>query len=95
MPVLSKTIRLTLPVTFTRGGEIQNILLRLSLAIAKAAPAVMAAGRAGGTVIVIRSRERSMISSKLRFYLSIRGRVAMKPAMAIKPMKKMNFSESW
>ena len=67
VPVLSNTIKLTLPLTFTRGGDMQKILLRFSLAIAKAAPAVMAAGSAGGTVIVIRSKDRSMISSTLRF----------------------------
>jgi hypothetical protein len=41
----------------------QNIPLFLSLAMAKAVPAVMAAGKAGGTVIVIKSSERSIISA--------------------------------
>ena len=94
MPVLSKTIRFTLPLTFTRGGEIQKILLLFNLAIAKAAPAVMAAGRAGGTVIVIKSNERSTISSTLKSYFSIKGKVARNPPTAIKPIKKMNLSES-
>lgn len=94
MPVLSKTIRFTLPLTLTRGGEIQKILLLFNLAIAKAAPAVIAAGRAGGTVIVIRSNDRSIISSALKSYLSINGKVARKPPTAIKPIKKMNLRES-
>ena len=62
--------------------------------MANAAPAVIAAGRAGGTVIVIRSRERSTISSILKSYLIISGKVVRKPATAIRPIKKMNFSES-
>jgi hypothetical protein len=40
----------------------QKIFLFLSLVSANAVPAVIAAGRAGGIVIVKRSREQSMIS---------------------------------
>jgi hypothetical protein len=94
VPVLSNTIKLTLPLTLIRGGEIQKMRLLLSLAMAKAAPAVIAAGRAGGTVIVMRSNERSTISSGLRFCLNIKGRVPKNPTIAIRPIKKINLSES-
>ena len=40
-----------------RGGEIQNMFLFLSLLIAKIMPQDMAAGNAGGTATVIKSRE--------------------------------------
>ena len=62
VPVLSKTIMFTLPETFTLGGEMQKILFFLRRLIAKAVPAVIAAGRAGGTVIVIRLRHLSTMS---------------------------------
>jgi hypothetical protein len=72
----------------------QNILFFLSLARAKSVPTVMAAGRAGGTVIVIKSKERSTISSVGRFYSIICFRVDMKPMTAMKPKTKINLSES-
>lgn len=46
----------------------QKILRFLSLASANRVPAVMAAGRAGGTVMVIRSRDLSTMSSVASFY---------------------------
>lgn len=49
----------------------QKILLFLSLANANNVPAVIAAGRAGGTVIVIRSKDLSTISSVASFYSSM------------------------
>jgi hypothetical protein len=63
VPVLSKTIMFTRPATFILVGEMQNIFIFLSLASAKAVPAVIAAGSAGGTVIVTRSRHLITISS--------------------------------
>jgi len=54
-------MRFTLPLTFTLGGEMQKIFFFLSLPMAKIVPMVMAAGKAGGTVIVIKSRDRTMI----------------------------------
>lgn len=63
VPVLSNTINCTLPLTFTLGGEIQKILCFFSLLIAKTVPTVIAAGRAGGTVIVIRSSDLSTIAA--------------------------------
>lgn len=59
------------PATLTRGGDMQKILLFLSLANANNVPAVIAAGRAGGTVIVIRSKDLSTISSVASFYSSM------------------------
>ena len=44
----------------TRGGEMQKISCFLSLLIAKTIPQDMAAGSAGGTVTVRRSRVLSM-----------------------------------
>ena len=63
MPVLSKTIKLTLPATLTLGGEIQKIFFFLSLDKANTVPAVIAAGKAGGTVIVMRSNDLSTIAA--------------------------------
>ncbi len=59
------------PATFTRGGDMQKILFFLSLANANNVPAVIAAGSAGGTVIVIRSKDLSTISSVASFYSSM------------------------
>jgi hypothetical protein len=44
------------------GGEIQKIFFLLSLLIAKTVPTVIAAGKAGGTVMVSKSRDLSTIS---------------------------------
>jgi len=49
-----------MPLTFTRGGEMQKMLLLFNLIIAKAAPTDIVAGSAGGTQIVIRSRDLSI-----------------------------------
>ena len=49
-----------MPLTFTLGGEIQKILLFFSLLIANATPTDIVAGSAGGTVIVMRSRDLSI-----------------------------------
>jgi hypothetical protein len=57
-------------------------------------PAVIAAGSAGGTVMVIRSKERSNISSNGSFYSSMFGRVERKPKIAIALITKINFKES-
>ena len=67
VPVLSKTIMFTLPATFTLWGEMQKIFFCLRRETAKAVPAVMAAGRAGGTVIVMRLRHLSTILAVEKF----------------------------
>jgi len=46
---------LTRPLTFTLGGEIQNIPFFLSLIRENVVPIVIAAGRVGGTAIVTKS----------------------------------------
>ncbi len=94
VPVLSKTMRFTLPATFTLGGEIQKIFFFFNLLIAKTVPTVIAAGRAGGTVIVIKSSDLSIIGQAAYPYLIIKGKVPMKPSTAMTPMTMMNLSES-
>ena len=53
-----------LPLTLTRGGEIQKIFFFLSLEIANAVPIVIAAGKVGGIVIVTKSRQFTAISEE-------------------------------
>jgi hypothetical protein len=52
VPVLSKTMILIIALTFTFGGEVQKILLFLSLPIAKEIPKAIAGGKHGGTMDV-------------------------------------------
>ena len=61
VPVLSKTMKFTLPLTLTLGGEMQKIFLPFSLASANTVPMVIAAGNAGGTAMVTKLRERSIM----------------------------------
>ena len=61
VPVLSKTIKLTRPAMFILSGEIQNMFCFLSLETANTIPTVIAAGKAGGTVIVTKSKDLSII----------------------------------
>jgi hypothetical protein len=60
VPVLSNTNVSTLPATLILGGDIQKIFIFFSRFMAKIIPHDMAAGSAGGTVIVIRSSEWSI-----------------------------------
>ena len=90
VPVLSKTNRFTRPDTFTRGGEIQNIFFLFKRLIAKAVPAVIAAGKAGGTVIVIRSNDLTIMAHRTYPYWIIIGSVAKNPSNASIPMANMN-----
>lgn len=62
VPVLSKHITVTLPLIFTLGGEIQNTLLRYNLVNAIDTPIWRQVGKAGGTVIVIKSNPSLMNS---------------------------------
>lgn len=55
VPVLSKTMIETHPATLILGGSIQKIFLLLSCLTARMTPEVIAAGRAGGIAIVIKS----------------------------------------
>lgn len=72
----------------------QKIFFFFSLLIANTVPTVIAAGNAGGTVIVIRSRDLSMIGHASYPYDIIKGKVPKNPRIAIIPIKKMNLSES-
>lgn len=64
---LSKQIQSTEPDTLITLEFIQNILLFFSLFRAYSFPTVMAAGRAGGTAIVIKSKDLIIISETLIF----------------------------
>ena len=60
VPVLSNTTVEIYPAMFIRGGEIQKIECDLRRLRAKTTPQDIAAGRAGGTTTVIKSRVRSI-----------------------------------
>ena len=83
----------TLPATFVLGGEMQTIPSLFSLERAKAIPTVIAAGRAGGIVIVMTSRDLS-ITSLIETFESWKGTVTQRPQHARKNMKAMNLRES-
>jgi len=87
VPVLSKTMIYIIPLTLTRGGEMQKIWHFLSRWMAKATPAVMVAGRAGGTVTVRRSRDLSISFSVVVPILISFGRARAKPPRATKAMR--------
>ena len=61
VPVLSKTKVEIYPAKFILGGDIQKMFFRFSLTIAKTTPQVIAAGIAGGTVTVSKSRALRII----------------------------------
>ena len=61
--------------------------------MAKTIPMLMAAGSAGGTVIVIKSRALRATSFLLRSFREV-GRVTANPAKAIKANTPINFMES-
>ena len=63
--------------------------------MAKAAPALRVAGRAGGTVIVMRSRDLSRRTEVEVPRLMRLGSRRKKPMMAIRAMKATKISESW
>ena len=72
----------------------QKILLFFNLEIANATPTDMVAGRAGGTVMVIKSRDLS-ISTTVVVPSSINlGRVAAKPMIPTRAMAATKISES-
>lgn len=87
---MSKTKVLILPLTFTLGGEIQKILDFFNLIIANATPTDIVAGNAGGTVIVIRSKDLSISDETSVSYAIKAGSVLanpMIPTKAIIPTK--------
>ena len=90
VPVLSNTKVETCPAILTRGGAIQNMDYRFSRLRANATPMVIAAGNAGGTVIVIISRLRSTMSSTLSPFEICFGRITASPANARMNMTTKN-----
>jgi hypothetical protein len=94
VPVLSKTKISVLPATLILGGEMQNMFDFFSRLMAKIIPHDIAAGSAGGTVMVIKSSERSISWSGGVPALSIIGMVPQKPIIASRAIMKMNFIES-
>lgn len=63
VPVLSKQACFTLPPEIILFGEIQKISLFLSFSKAKIIPNVILTGNPGGTVIVIKSKNLTIMSS--------------------------------
>lgn len=92
---MSKTIIWILPQILTLGGEIQKILLLFNLVMANATPTDIVAGKAGGTVIVIRSRDLSMTCSVVDPSLSNSGTVKTKPPIPTRAMIPTKIKESW
>jgi hypothetical protein len=84
----------TLPLTLTLGGDIQYILFYFNLFIANTVPIVIAAGNAGGTVIVIRSNDLSTISNVLYPYDIITGKVIQNPKNANRAIHATKIKES-
>lgn len=78
----------------TRGGEMQKMSYFLSLRTAKATPTDITAGSAGGTVIVIKSSDLSIITSILTPDATIAGIVKVKPNIAMKAIMNTNRIES-
>ena len=72
----------------------QNICFFFRRLIAKTIPQDMAAGKAGGTVTVIKSRPLSMIISEGTPRLIYRGMVAMMPITATIAMIPTNLNPS-
>ena len=93
VPVLSKTIIWTLPAAFMLKGLIQYIFLSLSLDSANMIPTLIAAGRAGGTEIVIKSKNLTIVSLVDK-YFNETSTVHAHPNIDIKPIMATNFKAS-
>ena len=94
VPVLSKTRKLTLPPTLIFEGDMQNIFYLLSRFPANIIPTVMAAGRAGGTVIVNTSSILKTISVVLIPIYIFLGTDIIIPMIAKINKTNINFIES-
>jgi hypothetical protein len=82
------------PDKLTLGGEMQKIRCCFKRKIANATPQLIAAGRAGGTQMTIRFKNRSMnvlASMPLRMKLPIR---QINPMIAMQAIKRTNFIAS-
>lgn len=78
----------------TLGGETQKIWLFFRRPIAKETPTDMVAGRAGGTVMVIKSNDLSISCSVLVPWAIKLGSVQMNPRMPTIAMIPTNINES-
>jgi len=98
VPVLSKHMIVTFPQILTFGGEMQKIYYFLSLDIANEIPMERHVGRAGGTVIVTKSRLlriKSRISKNPSSSPSIiNGSATKNPSREIIAKTAMNRNES-
>ena len=94
VPVLSNTMILILPLIFTLAGDIQKILLFFSLEMANATPTDIDAGSAGGTVIVIKSRDLSINLGTVVPSLIIAGTEMAKPTIVNTAIKPTNIRAS-
>ncbi len=83
VPVLSKIMIETLPATLILGGSIQKILHFLSYLTAKITPEVIAAGRAGGIAIVIKSMNLLKVPQGVWYFRE----TSMLQSIPIKAMK--------
>ena len=79
----------------TRGGEMQKMSFFLSLRTAKATPTDITAGRAGGTVIVIKSSDLSIITAIPTPDATMAGIVKAKPKIAMKAIMNTKRMASW
>ena len=94
VPVLSKHMTVILPAILILNGLVQNIDFFFSLYKAIDTPICKQVGSAGGTLIVIRSRESITISSSLLPNSNLLGRVMKKPIKASNKNIATNFKES-
>jgi hypothetical protein len=78
----------------TLGGETQKILLPFKRLIAKATPTDIVAGREGGTVIVTKTRNLSIIWFLVVPYSIRLGNVAIDPRIPTIPIIPTKISES-
>jgi hypothetical protein len=91
---LSNTNEVTLPATFTLGGEMQKILLFLRRCIAKTIPQLIAAGRAGGTAITIRLSDLSIKVRASSPLITKIGQIQINPRTAMLAIIATNFIPS-
>ena len=81
VPVLSKQIKLTFPAKFTLSLLMHLIPLLSSLPIAIEIPIPIQAGKAGGTVIVIKSNVLLKILIGLILLFTKKGKAIINPIM--------------
>lgn len=83
----------TLPATLILGGSIQKIFHLFNCRTARMTPDVIAAGRAGGMAIVIRSMNLLKVIQAERYFRET-GRLANIPMKAMKPRAQAKSIES-